>query len=74
MKGYVDYRGPCEYHFTAPLIQETKTGETFFKNERCDLVYEHGRCAPAKCDEAVLPLGACCPVCGKRLTRLIERI
>ena len=36
-----------------------------FEDERCEMVYENGRCSRVRCVTTVLPPGACCPICGK---------
>ncbi len=64
MNVHVDYSGRCEYHFKSAVMKDDEKG-SFFDDERCDMVYENGRCSPIKCVTNVLPPGACCPICGE---------
>ena len=64
MNAHVDYNGRCEYHFNSALMKDNEKG-SFYENNKCEMVYENGRCSPVKCEATVLPPGACCPICGK---------
>jgi hypothetical protein len=64
VNAHVDYYGHCEYHFKTALMKDNERG-SFFEDERCEMVYENGRCSSVKCEATVLPPGACCPICGE---------
>ena len=64
MNAHVDYSGRCEYHVNSALMADNEKGSSF-NDGRCEMVYENGRCAPVKCQTAVLPPGSCCPICGR---------